>query len=102
MTVTRAFTVAFEGLEARTVDVQVHIAGGLPAFAIVGLPDKAVAESKERVRAALAAMGALPTGEIERYVALGELALDGALTPVSGVLPAAVAALGQGRGIICS
>jgi len=57
MTVTRAFTVAFEGLDARPVDVQVHIAGGLPAFAIVGLPDKAVAESKERVRAALAAIG---------------------------------------------
>jgi magnesium chelatase family protein len=138
MTVTRAYTVSFEGLEARPVDVQVHMAGGLPAFAIVGLPDKAVAESKERVRAALAAiglglppkritvnlapadlpkegshfdlpialalltsMGALPAAEIERFVALGELALDGALGPVAGILPAAVAALAQGRGIIC-
>jgi len=138
MSVTRAFTVAFEGLEARAVDVQVHMGGGLPAFTVVGLPDKAVAESRERVRAALAAiglglppkritvnlapadlpkegshydlpialallafMGALPPAEIERYTALGELALDGTLTPVAGVLPAAVSAAAQGRGIIC-
>ena len=54
-------TVAFEGIEARAVDVQVQIAPGLPAFNIVGLPDKAVAEAKERVRAALIASGlALP------------------------------------------
>ena len=48
-------TVAFVGIDARPVDVQVHVASGLPAFTIVGLPDKAVAESKERVRAALGA-----------------------------------------------
>jgi magnesium chelatase family protein len=46
-------TVAFEGIEARAVDVQVQVAPGLPAFSIVGLPDKAVSEAKERVRAAL-------------------------------------------------
>ena len=45
-------TVAFQGVEARLVDVQVHVASGLPSFTIVGLPDKAVAESRERVRAA--------------------------------------------------
>ena len=57
----RVTTVAFEGIEARAVDVQVQIGPGLPAFAIVGLPDKAVAESRERVRAALNAIGlALP------------------------------------------
>ena len=58
----RTATVAFEGAEARLVDVQVQIAGAtgdgfLPAFSIVGLADKAVAESKERVRGAFAALG---------------------------------------------
>lgn len=43
-------TVAFEGIEAKPVDVQVQIMPGLPAFTLVGLPDKAVAESRERVR----------------------------------------------------
>ncbi|MFA5041700.1 MAG: YifB family Mg chelatase-like AAA ATPase, partial [Bdellovibrionales bacterium] len=103
-----------------------------------GLPDKAVAESRERVRAALfalglslpakhiavnlapadvlkegshfdlpialgllSAMGVLPPEEISRYTALGELALDGALSSVAGVLPAAVNASAAGRGLIC-
>ena len=52
----RVTTVAFEGIEARPVDVQVQIGPGLPAFAIVGLPDKAVVESRERVRGALNAI----------------------------------------------
>jgi len=55
--VARAHTVAFLGVEARPVEVQCAIAPGMPAFSIVGLPDKAVSESKERVRAALAAIG---------------------------------------------
>ncbi len=42
-------TVAFHGIEAREVDVQVHMASGLPTFTVVGLPDKAVGESRERV-----------------------------------------------------
>jgi len=46
----RVTTVAFEGIEARAVDVQVQISPGMPAFTVVGLPDKAVAESRERVR----------------------------------------------------
>lgn len=50
-------TVAFEGIEARRVEVQVLIASGLPSFTIVGLPDKAVSEARERVRAALSALG---------------------------------------------
>jgi magnesium chelatase family protein len=50
-------TVAFLGLEARTVDVQVQVAKGQQAFAVVGLPDKAVNESKERVRSTLASLG---------------------------------------------
>ena len=59
----RTSSVAFEGAEARHVDVQVQVAGGAqPIFSIVGLADKAVAESRERVRAAFAALGlALPS-----------------------------------------
>lgn len=63
--VQRISTVAFEGIEARAVDVQVQIVPGLPAFAIVGLPDKAVSEARERVRSALIASGlALPARRI--------------------------------------
>ncbi|MCK9994375.1 MAG: hypothetical protein Dbin4_02895, partial [Alphaproteobacteria bacterium] len=47
--IARVYTVAFEGVDTREVDVQVQIASGLPAFTVVGLPDKAVAESRERV-----------------------------------------------------
>ena len=54
-------TVAFRGIDTIPVNVQVHIANGLPAIAVVGLADKAVAESRERVRAALSSIGlALP------------------------------------------
>ncbi|MBA4274717.1 MAG: AAA family ATPase [Alphaproteobacteria bacterium] len=131
-------TVAYEGIETRPVDVQVHIAGGLPAFTIVGLPDKTVAESRERVRAALTSMGiALPAKKIlvnlapadlfkegshfdvpialgllgalnmiapetlGQVLAVGELSLDGSLTPVTGVLPAAMAAFAANKTLIC-
>ena len=58
-------TVAYLGLEAREVEVQCQVAPGLPRFSVVGLPDKAVGESRERVQAALAAMGlALPPKRI--------------------------------------
>ena len=64
-------TVAFRGVETIDVEVQVHIANGLPAIAIVGLADKAVAESKERVRAALSSIGlALPPKRIAINLAL--------------------------------
>ncbi|HUF56996.1 MAG TPA: ATP-binding protein, partial [Thermohalobaculum sp.] len=63
--VTRAHTVAFLGVEARPVEVQCALSPGLPAFNVVGLPDKAVSESKERVRAAMAAVGlAMPPQRI--------------------------------------
>ena len=59
--VSRITTFAFEGVEAKPVDVQVQLSGGNPYFAIVGLPDKAVGESRERVRAAFSSIGlALP------------------------------------------
>ncbi|AZL15525.1 YifB family Mg chelatase-like AAA ATPase [Rickettsiales endosymbiont of Stachyamoeba lipophora] len=62
---TCAKTVTFKGLKTILVNVEVHIAQGLPSFVIVGLPDKAVNESKERVRASLQSMGlALPAKKI--------------------------------------
>ncbi|WP_138380468.1 YifB family Mg chelatase-like AAA ATPase [Luteithermobacter gelatinilyticus] len=71
-------TVAFVGIEARLVDVQVQIASGLPSFTIVGLPDKAVAESRERVRAALGAIGlALPPKRITVNLAPADLPKEG-------------------------
>src|SRR5919205_4583283 len=136
--VTRVATVAFEGIEARAVDVQVQIIPGSVVFTVVGLPDKAVAESKERVRGALiasglalpakritvnlapadlpkegshydlpialgvmAAIGAIPTDALAGLTVLGELALDGSITAVAGVLPAAMAANARGQGLIC-
>jgi magnesium chelatase family protein len=136
--VVRIATVAFEGIEARPVDVQVQIAPGNVVFTVVGLGDKAVAESRERVRSALiasglalpakritvnlapadlpkegshydlpialgimAAIGAIPADMLSSYLVLGELALDGTITSVAGVLPAAIAANSQNLGLIC-
>ena len=71
-------TVAFLGLEARPVEVQVQIASGVPAFVVVGLPDKAVAESRERVRAALNAIGlALPPKRITVNLSPADLPKEG-------------------------
>lgn len=71
-------TVAFLGLEARTIDVQVQLAPGMPAFTVVGLPDKAVGESRERVRAALGAIGlALPPKRITVNMAPADLPKEG-------------------------
>ena len=135
---TRTATVAFSGIDVLDIDVQVQVAAGMPAFTLVGLPDKAVGESRERVRAAfnaigltlppkritvnlapadllkegshfdlpialglLAAMGVIPADEILGYLALGELGLDGSITSVAGVLPAAIAANASDRGLIC-
>ncbi|MBN8920383.1 MAG: ATP-binding protein, partial [Rhizobiales bacterium] len=74
----RVTTVAFEGIEARPVDVQVHVAPGLPAFTVVGLADKAVSEARERVRAALIASGlALPARRITVNLAPADLPKEG-------------------------
>ena len=136
--VSHVTTVAFQGIEAVPVDVQVQVVPGLPGFVVVGLPDKAVAESRERVRSALhasglslspkriivnlapadlpkegshydlpialalmACIGAVPGDQLGDFFALGELSLDGTIAPVAGVLPAAIAANGAGRGLIC-
>lgn len=136
--VSRVTTVAFSGIDVATVDVQTQVSSGMVAFNIVGLPDKAVAESKERIRAAMHTMGfALPAKRITvnlspadlqkegshydlpillsimtelkaisqddmmEYIVMGELALDGSITKVSGVLPSAIEAAANGMGIIC-
>ncbi|CAG0891592.1 unnamed protein product [Cyprideis torosa] len=71
-------TIAFQGVDVRPVDVQVQISSGLPAFHIVGLPDKAVAESKERVRAALHALGiALPAKRLTVNLAPADVNKEG-------------------------
>ncbi|MBI1244598.1 MAG: YifB family Mg chelatase-like AAA ATPase [Alphaproteobacteria bacterium] len=76
--VARVATVAFQGVETVPVDVQVQVAAGAPVFAVVGLPDSAVKESKERVRAALAAIGlALPGRRIVVNLAPADLAKEG-------------------------
>ena len=134
----RINTIAFSGLEVLDVDLQVQISSGMPAFNIVGLPDKAVAESKERVRAAFSAVGIsfptdritvnlspanllkegshfdlpiatgilacmkiLPQEELSDYIILGELGLDNSVMPVNGVLPVAIKANRDGKGLVC-
>ena len=73
-----AYTVAFDGIEARMVEVQCAIAPGLPSFSVVGLPDKAVSEAKERVRAALSAMAiALPSKRITVNLSPADLPKEG-------------------------
>jgi magnesium chelatase family protein len=94
--VERVATVAFEGIEARAVDVQVQVAPGLPAFNIVGLPDKAVSEAKERVRAALIASGlALPARRITINLAPADLPKEGSHydLPIALGLMAAIGAI---------
>jgi len=71
-------TFAFSGIEAIRIDIQSHLANGLPAFHIVGLPDKTIAESKERVRAALSAIGfALPSKRITINLSPADLVKEG-------------------------
>ncbi|MBM7068122.1 YifB family Mg chelatase-like AAA ATPase [Actibacterium sp. 188UL27-1] len=76
--VARAHSVAFEGVETRGVEVQCAVSAGLPAFSIVGLPDKAVSEARERVRAALTAMAiALPSKRITINLSPADLPKEG-------------------------
>src|SRR5215468_2470468 len=94
--VQRVSTVAFEGIEARAVDVQVQIAPGLPAFHVVGLADKAVSEARERVRAALVASGlAIPARRITVNLAPADLPKEGSHydLPIALGLMAAIGAI---------
>src|ERR1700749_236040 len=94
--VQRVSTVAFEGIEVRPVDVQVQVAPGLVAFNIVGLPDKAVSEARERVRSALIASGlALPARRITINLAPADLPKEGSHydLPIALGLMAAIGAI---------
>lgn len=76
--VAHAYTVAFEGVSARNVEVQCAVTPGLPAFSIVGLPDKAVSEARDRVRAALSDMSiALPSKRITINLSPADLPKEG-------------------------
>ncbi|MFT6676548.1 MAG: magnesium chelatase family protein [Sulfitobacter sp.] len=76
--VSRAYTVAFQGVEARMVEVQCAVTAGLPAFSIVGLPDKTVSEARDRVRTALTSMAiALPSKRITVNLSPADLPKEG-------------------------
>ena len=76
--VARAYTVAFQGVEARTVEVQCAVTPGMPAFSIVGLPDKAVSEARDRVRTALSSMAiALPSKRITINLSPADMPKEG-------------------------
>lgn len=133
MALGRAFSVAVRGLDGEIVEIEADISGGLPGVHLVGLPDAALQESRDRVRAAITncdedwpatrltlalspatlpktgslydlalASAVLAAGRKESWhrlaksVLLGELALDGRVRPVHGVLPAVLAAKEQG------
>lgn len=134
----RVFSGAVHGVEAYSVEAEIDVSGGLPAVVIVGLPDAAVKESRDRVRTAvqnsgfvfpdgrltvnlapadikkegpsfdlpialglLAAGGQVDGGRLADFLVIGELALDGSVRAVRGVLPIALAAKREGkRGII--
>lgn len=94
--VARAFTVAFQGVEARLVEVQCAVTAGLPAFTIVGLPDKAVSEARERVRAVLNALSiALPAKRVTINLSPADLPKEGSHfdLPIMLALLAALEAL---------
>ena len=76
--IARVGSFAFSGIEAVPIEVQVQISSGLPAFLVVGLPDKAVGEARERVRAALTAMGlSLPPKRVLINLAPADLLKEG-------------------------
>jgi magnesium chelatase family protein len=133
MPLARAHSVALLGVDGHVVEIEADVGGGLPGFHLVGLPDTALHESKDRVRAAvvnsgrawpnerivlalspatlrkngsgfdlalacvvLGAGGEVAQAELDRTVLLGELALDGRLRAVRGVLPCLLAARAAG------
>lgn len=133
MALARALAVAVVGVTGHLVEVEADLGTGLPGLTIIGLPDAALQESRDRIRAAvtnsgqpwpdrritlglfpatlpksgsafdlamalavLAADGQVPAGELRTRVLIGELALDGRVRPVRGVLPAVLAAQAAG------
>ncbi|HHJ16324.1 MAG TPA: ATP-dependent protease [Gammaproteobacteria bacterium] len=139
MSLAVAYSRAQAGVQAPLITVEVHLANGLPSLSIVGMPETAVRESKDRVRSALqhsgfefparritinlapadlpkqggrydlaialgvlVASGQLPEDCLQHYEFVAELALGGALRPVRGLLPAALAIAQQQRQLICA
>ncbi len=135
--ISRVGSVVFDGMISKYVDVQASLSSGLPAFNIVGLGDKAVSESKERLRSAfyslgislplsritinlspadltkegshfdlpialaiLGAMGVINKEELDKYIAIGEIALDGEIKEVNGCLAGSIYALQNNYGFI--
>ncbi|MCK9901070.1 Mg chelatase-like protein [Parafrankia colletiae] len=133
MALARSLAVAVVGIEGHLVEVEADLANGLPGLTLIGLPDAALHEARDRVRAAvvnsrerwpdrritvglfpatlpksgsafdlamaaaiLGAAGAVPRAALAGRILIGELALDGRLRPVRGVLPAVLAAVGAG------
>ncbi|ANP46253.1 hypothetical protein ATE48_10150 [Candidatus Viadribacter manganicus] len=105
-TCANATTVAFAGLEARRVEVQVQMTGGTPGVVIVGLGDKAVSESRERVRAAFASIGlAIPAGRLIVNLAPADMPKEGTRydLPIALAMMAAIGALPHDAldGMVC-
>jgi hypothetical protein len=121
--VARTHSIALVGVEGYPVEIESDIQNGLPGLLLVGLPDTALREARDRIRAAivnsheqwpqrritvglspaiLAAAGAVPWAALDGVTFLGELGLDGRLRPVRGVLPAMAAAAraGFGRAVV--
>ncbi|MDQ3763840.1 MAG: YifB family Mg chelatase-like AAA ATPase [Actinomycetota bacterium] len=135
MSLASAWAVALHGVDGVLVEIEAHIGPGLPGLQMVGLPDTALSEARDRVRAAvlnsgqrwpsrrvtlalspatlpkggssydlalacalLSADGRIPADRLHQLVLIGELALDGRLRPVRGVLPAVLAARRVGIG----
>ncbi|VAW81857.1 AAA+ ATPase superfamily protein YifB/ComM, associated with DNA recombination [hydrothermal vent metagenome] len=138
MSLAIVYSRAQQGIQAPLITVEVHIANGLPAFSIVGLPETTVRESRERVRSALLnshfdfplrritvnlapadlpkeggrfdlpiAIGVLLASkqlkilDVDQYEFLGELALDGSIRRIKGILPAALEARKQNHILVC-
>ncbi|MEJ0014680.1 MAG: YifB family Mg chelatase-like AAA ATPase [Actinomycetota bacterium] len=133
MSLARVKSIALVGLRGEIVDIEVDISDGLPGYSLLGLPDAALLESKERVRSALQnsgaswpnkrvtvslspawlpksgsgfdlpiavalliAQGLVPQSDLTTEIFLGEVALDGSIKPIRGVLPALLAATEHG------
>ena len=133
MPLARVKSIALVGLRGEIVDIEVDISDGLPGYSLLGLPDAALLESRERVRSALqnsgapwpnkrvtvslspawlpksgsgfdlpiavallVAQGLIPQSDLMTQIFLGEVALDGSIKPIRGVLPALLAAVERG------
>lgn len=136
--VSRVSTFSLNGIDAIDIDVQCQLASGAVSFTIVGMADKTVAESRDRIRACFASMGLsmppkkiivnlspadiykegshydlpiilslltamklIPEDALQDHYCMGEVALDGSLVAVNGILPSAIAANSANKGMIC-